>query len=195
MKALFFDSDTSRIVISGVPMDEADVSLRACLSRLTDGHLAECDPAWTDEQVTAWDGNFKSDGTLMLDCCAPRHSTLKQRRASLLRPAANCPGFLASVLTLLFSARRVEIALAVPETAARNFSRRYQRLRNRPRAARNRTGGRRSPRSAAYLRTVQTAEAPTFPAASYAKAWSVCWPRGSLLVFQINSGDADVLVA
>ena len=31
-------------------------------------HLAEYDPAWTDEQVRAWDGNFRSDGELMLVC-------------------------------------------------------------------------------------------------------------------------------
>ena len=54
---------------AGLPMDETDVSLRAYLSRLTDEHLVRYDPAWTDEQVMAWDDNFKSDGTLMLVCC------------------------------------------------------------------------------------------------------------------------------
>jgi hypothetical protein len=24
---------------------------------------------WTDEQVSQWDGNFRSDGALMLVCC------------------------------------------------------------------------------------------------------------------------------
>lgn len=52
-----------------VPMDETDVSLRAYLARLSDGHLAKYDPAWTDEQVIEWDGNFRSDGNLMLVCC------------------------------------------------------------------------------------------------------------------------------
>lgn len=51
------------------PLDETDVSLRAYLSRLPDDHLAEYDPAWTDERVMAWDGNFRSDGALMLVCC------------------------------------------------------------------------------------------------------------------------------
>jgi hypothetical protein len=51
------------------PLDETDVSLRAYLARLSDAHLAEYDPAWTDEQVMAWDGNFRSDGGLMLVCC------------------------------------------------------------------------------------------------------------------------------
>ena len=54
---------------AGVPMDETDVSLRAYLARLSDEHLAQYDPAWTDEQVVAWDGNFRSDGGLMLVCC------------------------------------------------------------------------------------------------------------------------------
>jgi hypothetical protein len=54
---------------TGVPLDETDVSLRAYLSRLSDEHLGQYDPAWTDEQVIEWDGNFKSDGTLMLVCC------------------------------------------------------------------------------------------------------------------------------
>jgi len=50
-------------------LDETDVSLRAYLARLSDEHLAQYDPAWTDEQVLAWDGNFRSDGALMLVCC------------------------------------------------------------------------------------------------------------------------------
>ena len=54
---------------SGVPMDETDVSLRAYIARLSEEHLAKYDPNWTDEQVMEWDGNFKSDGDLMLVCC------------------------------------------------------------------------------------------------------------------------------
>ena len=51
------------------PLDETDVSLRAYLARLADEHLAKYDPSWSDEQVMAWDGNFRSDGALMLVCC------------------------------------------------------------------------------------------------------------------------------
>ena len=51
------------------PMDETDVSLRAYLARLPEGHLARYHPSWSDEQVMAWDGNFRSDGALMLVCC------------------------------------------------------------------------------------------------------------------------------
>ena len=51
------------------PLDETDVALRAYLARLTIDHLCAYDPAWTDETVMAWDGNFRSDGALMLVCC------------------------------------------------------------------------------------------------------------------------------
>lgn len=51
------------------PLDETDVSLRAYLAGLPDAHLAEYDASWSDEQVREWDGNFRSDGGLMLVCC------------------------------------------------------------------------------------------------------------------------------
>ncbi len=54
---------------AGMPKDETDVSLRAYISRLSDKHLAEYDPAWSDDRVMEWDGNFRSDGALMLVCC------------------------------------------------------------------------------------------------------------------------------
>jgi hypothetical protein len=53
----------------GVPKDETDISLRAYLASLFDEHLARYDPRWSDEQVMEWDGNFRSDGNLMLVCC------------------------------------------------------------------------------------------------------------------------------
>ena len=52
-----------------VDMDETDINVRAYLSRLTDEHLREYDPDWSDERVIEWDGNFRSDGALMLVCC------------------------------------------------------------------------------------------------------------------------------
>lgn len=54
---------------AGEPRDETDISLRAYVAGLAADHLAKYDPAWTDEQVIAWDGNFRSDGALMLVCC------------------------------------------------------------------------------------------------------------------------------
>ena len=53
------------------PLDETDVSLRAYFARLTDEHLAEYDPAWPDDRVVEWDGNFRSDGALMLTTSDP----------------------------------------------------------------------------------------------------------------------------
>jgi hypothetical protein len=50
-------------------MDETDISLRAYLAGLEESHLSEYDPSWSDEQVIAWDGNFRDDGALMLVCC------------------------------------------------------------------------------------------------------------------------------
>jgi hypothetical protein len=63
------------------PLDETDVSLRAYLTRLSDEHLALYDPSWTDEQVEAWDGNFRSDGALMLVCCERDINVAEFRRA------------------------------------------------------------------------------------------------------------------
>jgi hypothetical protein len=54
---------------SAGPKDETDYALRCYVAGLPAEHLAEYDPAWTDEQVTDWDGNFRSDGALMLVCC------------------------------------------------------------------------------------------------------------------------------
>ena len=51
------------------PRDETDYSLRAYVSALSDERLDGYDPAWTDEDVIQWDGNFRSDGALMLVCC------------------------------------------------------------------------------------------------------------------------------
>lgn len=50
------------------PLDETDVNLRAYLARLSNEHLQEYDPSWTDDRVVAWDGNFRNDGVLMLTC-------------------------------------------------------------------------------------------------------------------------------
>jgi hypothetical protein len=49
--------------------DETDINLRAYFSRFSDERLREYRADWSDPQVIAWDGNFRSDGTLMLVCC------------------------------------------------------------------------------------------------------------------------------
>ena len=53
----------------GSPPDETDISLRAYFSRMSDDRLCEYQDTWSDEQTIAWDGNFRSDGALMLVCC------------------------------------------------------------------------------------------------------------------------------
>ncbi len=50
-------------------MDETDISVRAYFSRMSDDRLREYRADWTDDRVIAWDGNFRSDGALMLVCC------------------------------------------------------------------------------------------------------------------------------
>ena len=52
-----------------VQMDETDVNLRAYLEGLSAEHLAKYNSQWSDEEVVEWDGNFRSDGALMLVCC------------------------------------------------------------------------------------------------------------------------------
>ena len=51
------------------PKDETDYALRAYVERLAEAKLAGYNPAWTDEELMTWDGNFRSDGGLMLVCC------------------------------------------------------------------------------------------------------------------------------
>lgn len=51
------------------PPDETDINLRAYFAGISDARLRQYDPAWSDEQTIAWDGNFRSDGALMLVCC------------------------------------------------------------------------------------------------------------------------------
>ena len=55
--------------LGDTPGDETDVSLRAYLMRMSDLRLREYDSDWNDEQLIEWDGNFRSDGALMLVCC------------------------------------------------------------------------------------------------------------------------------
>ena len=71
--------DFERLPTAG-PMDETDRSLRAYVSRLSDEHLRPYRPAWTDDQVVEWDGNFRSDGCLMLVCCERDVDVIEFRR-------------------------------------------------------------------------------------------------------------------
>ena len=54
---------------SSLDMDETDINVRAYFTRISDEQMKEYNPAWSDEQIIEWDGNFRSDGALMLVCC------------------------------------------------------------------------------------------------------------------------------
>ena len=51
------------------PPDETDVNLRAYFDRFEDSRLDGVDLGWSDDELRQWDGNFRSDGVLMMVCC------------------------------------------------------------------------------------------------------------------------------
>ena len=51
------------------PMDETSVNLRAYFDRMDDEKMRQYSPDWSDERVIEWDGNFTSEGNLMMLCC------------------------------------------------------------------------------------------------------------------------------
>ena len=51
------------------PPDETDVNLRAYFDAMDVTKLGTVDINWSDEELRRWDGNFRSDGVLMMVCC------------------------------------------------------------------------------------------------------------------------------
>jgi hypothetical protein len=49
-------------------MDETGYNLRAYFDRMADDKLCQYSRSWNDAQLREWDGNFKSDGDLLLPC-------------------------------------------------------------------------------------------------------------------------------
>jgi hypothetical protein len=49
--------------------DETSINLRAYFDRMPDNKMREYSPDWSDSRVIEWDGNFRSDGALMIACC------------------------------------------------------------------------------------------------------------------------------
>lgn len=49
-------------------MDETSYNLRAYFDRMADDKVHQYARAWSDERLMEWDGNFKSDGSLLLPC-------------------------------------------------------------------------------------------------------------------------------
>ena len=63
--------------------DESSVNLRAYFDRMADEKMQEYRAEWSDEQVIAWDGNFKDDGSLML-ICSERDIDVEEYRQELV---------------------------------------------------------------------------------------------------------------
>jgi len=62
------------------PMDETSFNLRAYFDRMDDARLGQYSPDWTDRQLMQWDGNFKSDGDLLLPCSERAVDVTEYRR-------------------------------------------------------------------------------------------------------------------
>jgi len=67
---------------AGRPLDETDINLRAYFDRMSDEKMRQYDRSWSDEEVIAWDGNFRDDLCLMMFCCE-RDVEVKEYRSVL----------------------------------------------------------------------------------------------------------------
>jgi hypothetical protein len=50
-------------------MSEVGINLCAYFDAMSDAQLRTFDPTFSDAELMAWDGNFTSDGDLLLPCC------------------------------------------------------------------------------------------------------------------------------
>ncbi len=50
-------------------MSETGINLCAYFDAMPDTQLATYDASFSDDQLMEWDGNFTSEGTLLLPCC------------------------------------------------------------------------------------------------------------------------------
>ena len=60
--------------------DETSINLRAYFDRMPDEKMRQYSRSWTDDQVVAWDGNFKNDGALLIACCERDVDVAEYRR-------------------------------------------------------------------------------------------------------------------
>lgn len=58
-----FEAEPTREEIS-----ETSFNLAAYFDAMPDARMLQYDPAWSDEQLMTWDGNFTSEGNLLLPC-------------------------------------------------------------------------------------------------------------------------------
>jgi hypothetical protein len=61
-------------------MDETSFNLRAYFDRMDDAKMREYRHAWSDAELMEWDGNFKSDATLLLPCSEREVDATEYRR-------------------------------------------------------------------------------------------------------------------
>ncbi len=54
---------------SAKSLDETSINLRAYFDRMPDEKMRQYSTSWTDAEVIEWDGNFRDDGFLFLQCC------------------------------------------------------------------------------------------------------------------------------
>lgn len=64
------------------PGDETSVNLRAYFDRMPDDKMREYSADWSDDQVLAWEDNFRDDGEFML-FCSEREVEMPEYRAVL----------------------------------------------------------------------------------------------------------------
>lgn len=62
--------------------DETSFNLRAYFDRMPDEKMQRYSPAWSDEQVMEWDGNFTDEGSLFL-ICSERDVDIQEYRREL----------------------------------------------------------------------------------------------------------------
>lgn len=69
------------------PPDETSYNLRAYLDRISDEKIRQYSPAWTDQQVVEWDGNFTNEGSLLI-ACSERDVEVEEFRRELEKAIA-----------------------------------------------------------------------------------------------------------
>lgn len=68
---------------TGMAMDETDINLRHHFAQMSEEKLSEYNPRWTDEELIAWDEDFRDDGMLFL-VCSEREVDVEEYRKVLV---------------------------------------------------------------------------------------------------------------
>lgn len=64
------------------PPDETSYCLRGYLDEMSDDKIQQYDSTWSNEKVIEWDGNFKSEGDMLL-ATAEREIYIEEYRKEL----------------------------------------------------------------------------------------------------------------